>query len=376
MGGMSLYAEGLPRRLSASGMAAAFYLGKSLWPSGLLPVYPRWRLDGLTLVHLLPWPGLLALLWACWARRASWGRHALLGLGFFLITLAPVLGILPMAYLRISWVADHLAYLPLLGIIGLAAAALGVVRSRALQWAAGGAAILALAVSARAHARLFEGPATLWSYAVEHSPEAWVARNNLAAEFEMQGRTAEAIEQAQAALGIRPDYVEALNTLGNALSDEGHLQEAADAYRRAAGLEPRYAEIQVNLGISLARTGRLAEAIPHLEQGVRLKPWVPKAHMNLGSALASLGRIAEAIPQFEEALRLEPRSAQALFNLGAALAQEGRLEESIGRFREGLAIEPDNAVAHAHIAIVLRQAGRPEEALAEFAQAKRLGTGR
>ena len=53
------------------------------------------------------------------------------GLGWFGLNLVPVLGLVPMAYLRIAWVADHFAYLSLAGAMGLVAAGLGRVLSTA-----------------------------------------------------------------------------------------------------------------------------------------------------------------------------------------------------------------------------------------------------
>src|SRR5665213_1678184 len=110
------------KRLTAAGLALAFYLGKCLWPFGLLPIYPRWGIDPTAILPYVPWLALALMAGWCWRRRAAWGRHVLFGLGFFALNLAPVLGLVAMSYLRISRVADHFAYLPLLGVIALVTA--------------------------------------------------------------------------------------------------------------------------------------------------------------------------------------------------------------------------------------------------------------
>src|SRR5208283_3227778 len=94
-------------------------------PVGLLPIYPPLGLDGPVPWKAMAWCAVIGGLCLCWMRRASWGRHALFGFGFFFLNLIPVLGIVPMAFLRISLVSDHFAYLPLAGLAGLAAAAAG-----------------------------------------------------------------------------------------------------------------------------------------------------------------------------------------------------------------------------------------------------------
>jgi hypothetical protein len=121
---------GLVARLIGAGTAVCFYLGKFILPIDLLPIYPRWTLDPPSLLEVLTLPALAALLWALWSQRRGWGRHALFGFGFFLLNLLPVLGLVRMVYLSITWVADHMVYVPMIGLIGLFAAAWGELGER------------------------------------------------------------------------------------------------------------------------------------------------------------------------------------------------------------------------------------------------------
>ena len=47
-----------------------------------------------------------------------------MGVGFFLINLLPVIGLCRMTWMNVSWVADHLVYLPMIGLIGCTVAVL------------------------------------------------------------------------------------------------------------------------------------------------------------------------------------------------------------------------------------------------------------
>ena len=123
--GPDLTTDDFLSRVAGAGLVATFYLWKFVWPAGLLPIYPRWELNPPSALQLLPGLLWVVLLRWLWTKRSGWGRHALFGLGFFALNLLPVSGFLPMAYLRISRVADHLAYLPMLGAIGMATGALG-----------------------------------------------------------------------------------------------------------------------------------------------------------------------------------------------------------------------------------------------------------
>jgi hypothetical protein len=80
---------GLLARLVAVGLSLSFCFSKSFLPVGLLPIYPKWPIDPSSPVQYLPWLVLGGTIYWFWTKRQSWGRHALLGLGFFLINLGP-----------------------------------------------------------------------------------------------------------------------------------------------------------------------------------------------------------------------------------------------------------------------------------------------
>ena len=115
---------GFLSRAACAGLSLAFYFSKFLLPIGLLPTYPQWTVGRPSLVQFLPWPILFGVLYLCWANRTSWERHALLGLGFFLLNLAPFVGFRAVAYMSFTWVMDHVLYIPVIGLIGLVAAGL------------------------------------------------------------------------------------------------------------------------------------------------------------------------------------------------------------------------------------------------------------
>jgi len=122
--------RGIISRVVGASVAIFFYIGKFLLPINLIPIYPRWSLDPPSLQQLLTLPLLMLTLGALWLRRKTWGRHAILGIGFFLLNLLPVIGLCRMTWMNISWVADHLVYLPMIGLIGLAVAGLEAMARR------------------------------------------------------------------------------------------------------------------------------------------------------------------------------------------------------------------------------------------------------
>jgi tetratricopeptide (TPR) repeat protein len=377
--GMAGTPQPLLQRLAQAGWSIEEYARLFAWPPGVSPIYPPGA-SGWT--ALLPWLGLAAVLGALWAFRSGWGRHGLLGAGWYLLNLAPVLGLVPMAYSRVSPRADHLAYLPAVGLAGLAAAALGAAQRRASRRIGGGKGVrLALAASAglvlgalaiESHglaARYRDGKA-LWSFAVERNPGAWLARNNLGKELLQEGRAGAAEEQFRAAIAAQSDSPEAHANLGNALEAQGRDAEARAEYAAALAIDPGFTGAHYNLGLALLRSRSLAEAAEQFQAAVSLDPGHAQALNGLGLALAGEGRLDEAMQRYEAALKVDPSLPEAHLNLGNALFRKGRALEAVGEYREAIRLEPGYAGAHFNLGQALLSLGRTEEARAELEAAR------
>ena len=368
----------LAARIAQAGWSAAAYLKEGLFPVGLMPIYPAIRS---ALPAATPWAGFAALLWLCWWKRESWGRHALLGLGWFLIHLLPVLGLLPLAYLRVAPRADHLAYLPLTGLVALAAAGFGAAvdalgreaRFRPARWAAwaGAAAVIAaLAVSSRAYAGVFRDDEALWTCALARNPQAWLAANNLGRIYLTKDRPLEAADKLEAAVRFGPPSAEVHANLGNAYARLGRVAEARAQFEEATGIDPGFAGAHYDFGLVLLAAGDAMRARDQFRAALLADPDYAAAHNNLGLALARLGQLPEAVAEYERALRLNPGLPEAHLNLGNALFRQGRVPEAADQYRAALAIAPGYAPAHQNLGSALERLGRPRDAEAEFSAAR------
>lgn len=313
-------AEGLPSRVAASGWVAWFYLAKALVPLRLAMLYPRWTFDPGTIAAWMPLACLVAA--AAFIRRLDprWSRPLGLALGCYLVTLGPVLGIIPMWFRRYALVSDHLQYLALPAITAVVAAAIAVAarHDRLRPPAVGIATLLVAALLTLTWQRstVFRSTAALMQDSLATNPDSWTAHTNL----------------------------------GAALANLGRPQEAVVHYREALRLRPTSAEAHNNLGNTLFQLGRPDEAIPHYLESVRIRPGVAGVHSNLGIALGLTGHPQEAVAQFAEVVRLTPDSAEAHNNLGHALALQGRLADAASHFEQALRLNPDNEVARDNLA--------------------------
>jgi tetratricopeptide (TPR) repeat protein len=367
---------GMAERFVIAGKAVWFYASKLFWPTPLTFVYPRWQSNA---VSLGSWLGLIAvvvggaLLWI--RRRQSWARAGLLGCGYFVLSLLPVLGFLDVYYFRYSYVADHFQYLASMGLIALTVTGVATICQRAgrpgrvLGTLTGAIVLLILGGRTWGQVHLYRDSETLWSDTLTKNPQCWMAHNNLGAALVVLGRAQEAKEHYEQSLRINPRNAEAYNNLGNVFWQEGLVGDARERYEQALQIKPDYPEAHNNLGAVLYQAGQRDEAIEQYRQALHSKPDYADAHCNLGSALAQSGAIEEAVAHYEQALQIKPDYADAHYGLGLSLVRLGRVQEAVGHWEQALRINPHYAEAHYSLGLILEQTGRVAEAKGHYEQA-------
>ena len=364
-------------RLAGAGMAICFYAGKCLFPAGLMPVYPGWA-KALQPAQFIPWIGLAAAFTVLWSRRTTWGRPWLFGLGFFVITLVPVLGFLTMSFMRLSPVSDHFAYIPLIGLVGLAAAGAGWVRARLservrpLAAAAVGALLAVLMIESRGYAGIFRDGVSLWGAAAARNPLSAPVRYNLANALVLAGRPADALREFSEAVRLKPGFSEAHSNCGDLLRRLGRTREATDHYEEALRAEPGLILTRLKLGDVLLEQGELDRAIQEYATAAESQPNFAPAQASLAYALAKAGRLEESIGRYKSALQLDPSSAESWNELGTVFALLGDLPGAIQDCERAVRLNGADPEAHNNLGLVLARAGRLPEAIEHFEAALRL----
>jgi tetratricopeptide (TPR) repeat protein len=336
-------------RLAAAGYAPWFYLSKALVPYNLMAIYPKWQIDPSRWVSYLPGALLAAGFLVLWWKRGSWGRPLLFGLGYFVVMLFPVLGLLKQGPYRLTFIADHWdhwQYYSIIGVIALAVAAgikigsrLGSRRKPMVTGLTAGVLILLGAATWQRNC-VYASPQTLLQDTLAKNPNAWSACIDLGVTMQQAGQLDAAIGYYQQALRIHPDLAQGHNNLGEALLEEGRIPQAIAQFEEALRLNPRYAEAQANWGNALKLLGKTSEAIDHYQLALQINPGFAQVHNNLGNTLLRIGRLSQAIEHYQQALRIDPDFVEAQFNLGVALEKMGRTAEAIEHYRQALRIQP------------------------------------
>ncbi|HVW21370.1 MAG TPA: tetratricopeptide repeat protein [Opitutaceae bacterium] len=354
------------------------YLAVAAWPRPIIFDYGFNPAAG----PVLPWVLALGLILAAVLAGLLLRPRAAFPAACFFILLSPTSSVVPIAY---DPMVLNRIYLPLAGLAVLAALA-------ARRWF-GRPGYLALAAMVLVGAFLtarrnedYRSAIGLWQDTAIKLPGNARAHNNLGELLlAVPGERAKAIAELQAALRLKPDYLEARVNLGNAYANiPGRREDAAAEYRAALRIDPDYAQAHNNLGalrlgqaLQQGEAGRLDEAIAELRTAVRLRPDYGDAHYDLGLALREAGRLPEAIAEDEAAVRLEPENADAQASLARALIDApGRQAEALGHYRAAARLAPGDAAYHLDLANALvRLRGDRGEAIAEYRRAAELDPG-
>jgi protein O-mannosyl-transferase len=350
--------------------ATWFYLGKLVWPSNLIFIYPRWEIS---MSSTVAWSSLIAsaVLFLAGVVIARRERGPLAALVFFWVALFPALGFFDVYPFRFSYVADHFQYLASAGPTALLAAAASVAlpdrAGPSLRSALAVILVSALGTLTFAQSRQYQNAETLYRSTISRNPEAWIAHNNLAALLLAGDPPADAVQDAvqhlESALRLKPDYAEAHYNLGTALERLGRFEEARQQYQQVLSIVPgerrataRLEVMQVDRatrlhqdGLAAENQGRISDAAVAYREATALDQGRAVLHRSLGRALHRLGRRDEAIAAYRRALAIDDASAETHNDLGVLLAESGRLQEAAGHFERAVALDPSDAGARANL---------------------------
>jgi Tfp pilus assembly protein PilF len=355
----------------------AVYLAQSFVPLELSVFYPHAALVASEPVReLLPGAlagaallcGLLVLAWR--ARRRQ--PVATFGIGFFLVTLVPVIGLVQVGT---QAHADRYTYLPSIGLVAaLAGTALALPARRTLGWL-GLAAALALACLARRQVGHWQETRALFEHALALDERNYLAHTRLgelALDADDEPGARAAFERA---LAIHPQDSHAMKKLALCVLARGDLDEARERLQRARLREPGDPEILSNLGLVELQRGEPAAARQWLERCLALAPEHAAAHFNLGILARQAQRLEEAVSRFEAVVALDPAHADAWSNLGQVRLVGNECPGALAAFERVVELAPDDPLARYNLGVARARCGDVAGARAALERALELDPG-
>jgi protein O-GlcNAc transferase len=195
------------------------------------------------------------------------------------------------------------------------------------------------------------------------NPASATVPSNLAVALLALKRPREAMECCEAALGLKPDFPEALCNRGNALCALDRPAEGLAAYERAISLAPGFYDAHMGRTKALLMLKRYAEALSSCDRALQLGPHSVDAWCLRGSVLLRAKRPEEALAALDRALVLSPDSPEALNNRGTALRDLRRPFDALDSYERALRLRPEFAEVWCNAANISMDAEKYEEAL-------------
>lgn len=333
-------------RVAGAGMAFWFYLSKALLPFDLATIYAKWDYNPAKLWQLALAAAVPACGMVCWLKRHSWGRAVGFGVGCYLLALGPALGLVKMAYMRLTLVADHFQHLALAALVPLVVCGgVHLIRTHRREWLPAAAVVPAwiaglFMCQSWQHAWCHHNEERLWRASLARNWKSWQAHNRLGSWLFNQGRPDEATFHFKQGIASDPTNGEVRYNLGVMYLQVGWLDQAAEAFRATIRFKPEMAEGHVNLISTLISDRRVAEALEAVDAALARHPGHPLVLSTAGFTRGLAGQFDQALGPLEQAVRLAPSNPRDLTNLGVVLNQLGRRDEAADLFQRALIARP------------------------------------
>lgn len=339
---------------------AVTYLRLVIWPHPLVADY-NWIEPSLT------WrdprvAGSLALL-TCIAVLVMVLRRRLpvvfAGLGWFVICLLPVANLVP----TMQWMAERFLYLSMAGAALIAGELFrqALMRHWRLPAGFGGLLLIAFALRAAVHVRVWESNRTLFHATALATPGDYAApRLNLLRALVEEGRQDVAAEFAQALRASwqthpsRPARASVSRTLGRLALARGDRDAAWIFFEESEALDPGQPLLWLDMGHGYFLEGNYPAALDAFTRVTQDQPRNSYAHYWRGAALHQLGRLEEAVAAFTLARR-DAWSAQVHLVLARRLHELGRHDEADDVRREGMMLAGAGAPVYNELRVLKQQ---------------------
>ena len=303
-----------------------FYLGKTFVPIHLSMIYPRWVpsfQSPATYGRIL---AVVTLGFVVWKLRLVSRRGLPAALGYFLLTILPVAGLIPTTFLTYSYVSDHYVYVAMIGLLAALAAGLTIWRARPGWSLVADVAAVSLTgwfvCSSFVRAGEFASSERLWQSTLVVNPRCAVAHNNLGLALEEARQPLAAETHFRAALALEPRLPAAATNLAGLLQGEGRWQEAAAAYVSALADFPDPKDYN-NYGVVCLQLGDTAGARVQFQRAAALESRMLSPHFNLYKVAASQHDPATEADELGECLRRDPDDVPSLRALAVLDIQAG-----------------------------------------------------
>lgn len=198
-------------------------------------------------------------------------------------------------------------------------------------------------------------------------------RMNLALIYAKAKKFKKALEEANKALEINPNYPTIYQTYGAIYFEMGQKEKAEEIWKRGLSLNPNSPGILDNLGILALERNNLEEARGYFHAAVKASPDDFVAYFNLGQVTEQVNA-QSAIQYYNKSVRLNPGYPLSHYSLGKLYAKQLN-PRALYHLKEAVRLNPLLAEAQNDLAVFYHSMEPPKLDLAREHARKALSLG-
>lgn len=141
-------------------------------------------------------------------------------------------------------------------------------------------------------------------------------RLRVAAFYQLEGKSADAIELIRDGLRYNPDSFTLHYELCPLYLSVDQINRALIHAKKSIELQPLNPDAYYNLGLAYGRKGLDTDAIAAFKEAIDLNPDNAEYYFNLGVAYYNMNDYAAALSAYEHAIRIDESEARAYLNIG------------------------------------------------------------
>lgn len=371
-----------------------FYIWKTILPIGLSAcyAYPQLVNGALPLEYYMAPPFLVAVVGTIWLMGKK-SPNLFLGLLFYVVTLSPVLQIVP--FNNASLVADRYIYLPVIGLAFFFYQIVELIESEVSKYSPGinvvknipyGLFILGLFVVAFGRIGVWKDSITLFDDVIEKNNHIGIAYGNRANAKIQKGDFGSALADCDRLIEISPGSGKAFYIRGNAHSGLKLYNDAVNDFTQSVNLGYHVSSVYYNRGTAYYHVGIIDSALADYRSSLSLDPTFADPSYSIGYVvLHALKDPVAAIRNFEAALAVKPKYVEALYqkafaeydlhnygnamhDLAAAISEQPELKNDSLVARINRSIDSVNA----EISVIGKQIAKASNPAGYYAQRSKL----
>ncbi|MFH0981603.1 MAG: tetratricopeptide repeat protein, partial [Planctomycetota bacterium] len=364
-----------PQRPFIAAASIWFHALKLLVPIHQLPIYQHWNPDPNDYKrwqpagHLewwLPLTGLLLVMWALFHWRKKIPAHFFWGLGFYVVTQLPMMGLKNINFFQFAFVADHYVYHGCTGVFLMVAVALDGLRGKFSDPKAGTrlltgmvcAALVAYGAKTFTYCPVWKSAETFWLTTLSGNKGCWAGWYNLGNLYtresttyrqqdnaeKAQQRTDQAIDFYKGAVEAKPNLDQAYKQLLWLLTGNNRYAEAEEYCGRVERYKPFLTHYF--RGLMRAREQKWDEAWAFYEQAIHdrfsTREELTDAMERGADCLKRLERWREILQVYQQMFKLYPNGNYKIhMELGIAYFQLGELDKAEEHLEAALKFKPN-----------------------------------